>query len=487
VTVPALLAARAAVDPDRAALVVHGVGSLTFAGWYERAAALAAGLVARGLTPGQRVLLVYGTADWLDYAVAYCGVLMAGGVAVPCSDRAAPAELRYVLTHSGADLVLSGRPLSSVRSATVADLSGHGPAEVVVRPGDPAQILYTSGTTGHPKGVLASHRNLTYGASTDPRRRRLGHSDRLLHAFPVGTNAGQTVLLGALDARPTVVTLPRFTPERFARLIAAEAIGSVVVVPAMAIELLDSGALHRHDMSSVQLFGSTAAALPPRVSTGLAAALPAAVIVNYYTSTEAAPAQTSMIFDPERPDSVGQAVDDDLLVTDADGVAVPPGTAGEVWLRNPFPRAYHDDAAATRETFRDGWVRMGDLGRLDADGYLYLVDRQSDVVKSGAYKVSTIAVEAALYEHPAVAEAAAVGLPHPVLGSCVGAVVVPRPGAEAPSLPQLRTFLAGWLADHELPTRLLTLDRLPRNAGGKVVKRRLRDRFDERAAARMEQ
>jgi acyl-CoA synthetase (AMP-forming)/AMP-acid ligase II len=145
-----------------------------------------------------------------------------------------------------------------------------------------------------------------------------------------------------------------------------------------------------------------------------------------------------------------------------------------VWLRSPHPRRYYRDPSTTAEVFRDGWVRMGDLGRLDADGFLYLVDRRQDVIKSGADKVSTIQVEAALHEHPAVVEAAAVGLPHPVLGAVVGAAVAAR----APlTLPDLRAFLTERLATHELPVRLIVLPRLPRNAAGKVRKRDLIARF----------
>jgi len=151
------------------------------------------------------------------------------------------------------------------------------------------------------------------------------------------------------------------------------------------------------------------------------------------------------------------------------------GETGEVWLRSPHPRAYFRDDTASHATFVGDWVRMGDVGRLDPDGYLYLLDRHEDVVKSGAFKVSTLEVEAALYDHPLLAEVAVFGVPHPVLGSALAVAVVVRPDAAADevTLPALRAFLAGRLADYQLPSRLLTLDRLPRNEGGKVLKRHL--------------
>ncbi|MFJ6194824.1 AMP-binding protein [Micromonospora sp. NPDC092111] len=488
-TLPGLLDWRTALHPDRVAVEVHGVAALTFAEWSAGATAVAGALLRRGLRRGDRVGLVFGARDWTRYAVAYCGVLRAGGVAVPLSDRLAAGQLGHALTHCAATAVVHGDDTTAPPAPpglpvwTCGDLlagPGDDPDPAAARPGDHAQILYTSGTTGRPKGVAASHANLTAGAPNHPRRLALAHSERFLHAFAIGTNAGQTMLLNALTAKAAALTLPRFTPARFARLVEAPGTGTVFVVPSIAVELLDSGALRGRDTSGVQLIGSTAAPLAPAVAARLAEAFPQATIVNYYTSTEAAPAQTTMIYDPARRDAVGRPVGGQLMVADADGNPLPAGTTGDVWLRAPYPRAYYRDDAANRATFRDGWVRMGDVGRVDADGYLYLTDRHQDVIKTGAFKVSTLEVEAALHEHPLVAEAAVVGVPHPVLGSAVAAAVVPRAqaGPDGLSLPALRGFLVDRLADYQLPARLLLLDRLPRNEGGKVLKRQLTSLFD---------
>ncbi|MFG1811490.1 class I adenylate-forming enzyme family protein [Streptomyces sp. NPDC049040] len=482
-TVPRLLAARAAKEPAHVA-VRQGAGALDLAAWQNRTQAIAAGLRASGVRPGDRVGLLYGARDWIGYACSYTGVLAAGAVAVPMSTRAAPAEVVYMLEHSGATALLHGPDTERFDAPVrlrlgpddLADLPAAAPCEGP-RPGDPAQILYTSGTTGRPKGVVAAHANLTHGARLDPPLRTLAHSRQFLHAFPIGTNAGQTMLFNALTAHAGMLVTARFSPEHFARLIAQQEVGSVFVVPAMAIELLSSGALDRHDTSGVALFGSTAAALPPAVATGLAAALPGAAIVNYYTSTEAAPTQTSMIFSPERPAAIGLAVAGGALrVCDEAGRSCPAGVPGEVWMRSAgSPRSYLDDPGATSRVFRNGWTRMGDIGYLDAEGYLFLVDRESDVIKSGADKVSTIAVEAALHEHPEIVEAAVFGLPDPVLGLAPAAALV---ATRELRLVDVRRFLAGRLAAHEQPSRIVHVDELPRNAGGKVVKHRLRALFE---------
>jgi acyl-CoA synthetase (AMP-forming)/AMP-acid ligase II len=484
-TIPELISARAADEPQREALVVEGVGSMTFGDWAARSDAMACRLVDRGVQRGERVGLIFEERDWIDFAVACSAVHRAGAVTVPVSARLAPAEVRYILQDAGVSAVLHGEGVEPPGGlgrwrASAGELAGGavggavGPPSRTVGPHDLAQILYTSGTTGRPKGVAATHANLTFGAHPHPRRRPLSHSRHFLHAFPIGTNAGQTMLRNAVEASAAALTLPRFTPGRFARLVEQYRVGSVFLVPAMAIELLNAGVAQRHDLSSVRLLGSTAARLPPAVAAALPAAFPNATIVNYYTSTEAAPAQTVMVVDPGRPDSVGRpASGSDLRVADPAGNRLPPGEVGEVWLRSPAgSREYYRDRDTSARVFRDGWVRMGDIGYLDRDGYLYLVDRESDVIKSGAFKVSTLQVEGALHEHPAVVEAAVVGLPHPVLGAVVGAAVVARSQISAA---ELRTFLMGRLAQHELPARLLFVASLPRNHAGKTRKRVLAD------------
>ena len=450
-TVPALLAARAADEPEHVALRLPEGPELTVGDWQARSTAVARALVAQGVRPGDRVAI---RLPWLEYAVAYVAVQAAGAVAVPLS--------------GGPDPALHGavRVLTSLTDLTGGDDVGLPE----VRPDALAQIISTSGTTGVPKGVAATHANLTYGFEPRPRRRRFAHSRTFLHAFPIGTNGAQNMLLYALAAAPTAIPLAEFDSDRFAALAEEHRAGTVFLVPTMAVDLLSAGVAGRYDLTGVVLVSSSAAALPPAVAAALPRVFPRATLVNFYSSTESGPAETTMILDQDRPGSVGRPPAGDLRIADPDEDGV-----GEVWLRSPVaPRSYAGDPGATAATFRDGWVRMGDVGYLDADGYLYLVDRESDLVKSGGFRVSTLRIEAALYEHPAIAEACVTGIPHRTLGTAVAAAVVPRRpvGAE-----ELRAYLEQRLARHEVPLRFLTVASLPRNETGKVVKREVRRLF----------
>ncbi|MEV7781790.1 AMP-binding protein [Kitasatospora sp. NPDC088351] len=492
-TLPDLLDHRAARHPERVALLVPGGGSLTYGRWRERAVRTAHGLARAGVRPGDRIALLFANREWDGYAVAFLAAHYAGAAALVIREDLSQGDTDRLVAAAGARWAISGDSpgegrgaaagLASFRLDALTAAGGpggeppHRPA-----PGDVAQVIGTSGTTGAPKGVRAAHASLTAGLVADPRPRPYAHSRFAVHAFPIGTNAAQVVLVNALTAQPATICLPRFDAEEFGRVVEEYRAGTVFLVPSMAVELLNSGVAGRRDLGGVLLVSCSAAALPGAVAAGLAAALPKATLVNTYTSAEASPAQISAIVDTRRPGSVGRPADPaDLRVLGADGEPVPPGGTGEIWLRQPGPpRGYVGAAERSEAVFRDGWVRMGDLGRLDQDGFLYLVDRESDIIKSGALKVSTLRIEEALHEHPQVADAAALGVPHPVMGSVPVAAVVPAAGGL--DVDALRLFLGARLARPELPVRILVTDGLPRNPSGKVVKHELRARFTEPAA-----
>ncbi|HEX2041777.1 MAG TPA: non-ribosomal peptide synthetase [Acidimicrobiales bacterium] len=486
-TVPDLLHARAAEDPSAVALVVDGGDRLTYGEWERRSHAAARGLVDHGVRLGDRIALLFDNARWTDYAVAYVAALEAGAVAVPLGPRFAAPELASVLEHCGAAGVVCPPDLTPAAApawvASLADLeqaggpgdAGDGPVEVAVDATDLAEILYTSGTTGRPKGVAVSHENVLFH-DPPPEPEADGATRRaFVHAFPIGTNAGQEALrMPIRRGDRTAVVLPVFEPDRFCALVAEHEVRRLQLVPAMAEMILSSGALDRHDLSSVERVVLSSAPAPPALIERLAAGLPHAEVWNTYALTEAGTARTLMVYDGTRPGSVGRGVGGtELRVVDDDGRDVPAGEIGEVWLRRPGApvRHYYRDPEATAEGFAGDWVRTGDLGHLDEEGYLYLDDRKKDLIITGGLNVSSFEVEGVLAEHPAVAEAAVFGVPHEILGQDVAAAVVLWAPVDER---ELQAFVRERLAEHKTPHRIFFVDRLPRNASGKVPKRELR-------------
>jgi acyl-CoA synthetase (AMP-forming)/AMP-acid ligase II/acyl carrier protein len=479
-TIPSQLKARADAAPDATATEVIGGERLTFSQWERRSNAVAHGLRERGVNRGAHVLLPCDVADWIEYAIAYVATQKAGAVAVPVSTRLGPSHVDWAARASGAVAVVSreGPPAESPTawSATIRELEGDQPESSlrdVVAPGDAAEILYTSGTTGVAKGVVASHANLlaTHASEPTSRPRRV-----VLHALPPATTVGQGLLLQPLNPSPhCVLTLPRFDDRAFLAAIEARRPVEVVLVPALALSLIRAAREGSHDLTSVELVRTTSAAIPPAALVELDALFPNAATINMYASTETWPARTRMRFDPARPDSVGRpAGGSRLRVADHEGRVLGPGVPGDVQLQlaGAPARSYDGDPDATAAVFLPGgWVRTGDIGYVDEDGYLYLVDRHADLVNSGGLNVSTLEVEAALHEHPDVVEAAAFGVPHQALGEYVAAAV--RTAGDL-ALSDLHAFAEQRLGPRA-PRRLVVVDELPRNAVGKVVKRALRE------------
>ncbi len=487
--VPDLLRSQAAAGPDHVALVVDGGESLTYGDWQRRSTAVARGFAGAGIVAGDRVGLFFDNAWWTEYAICYVGALEAGAVAVPLSPRLSPPEVADIVDHAGIGVVVRPTGLAAalpalpgLRVFELRDVEAEGGDEDPPVPSateELAEIIYTSGTTARPKGVACTHAALlAHDLPAAPEGKA-----SFLHAFPIGTNAGQECVRMPLRRRTTAVVLASFDAERLCAVVAERRIRRLQLVPAMAQLVVASGAASRYDLSSVDRVTLSSAPAPPGLWAQLAAAFPAAALYNAYALTESGAARTLMRHDPARPGAVGRPVGEtELRVVDEAGAGLPAGEAGEVWLRRPGapPREYYRDPAATEAAFAGDWLRTGDLGLLDADGYLHLVDRKKDVIISGGLNVASVEVEAALDDHPAVLEAAVFGVPHEVLGQDVAAAVVVR---EPTTARALQAFVRTGLAEHKVPHRVFFVESLPRNASGKVVKRELRERFAERPAA----
>ena len=466
--------------PQHAALVVDGGGTLTYRDWDVRSDAVAWGLAAEGVGRGDRVALIFDNARCDDYALVYLALHKVGAAAVPLSAELSRAQAAPVIRHADVSMLVCPRdvviPVDPPRLAHPESLEAgrpHDPFPQAVSPSDLAEIIYTAGTTGAPRGVACSQSSLVAhdlpGGDVRPAS--------FAHAFPVGTNAGQECLRMPLRRTASAVVLPSFDAERLCALVAQRRIERLQLVPAMAQLVVDSGAADRHDVSSVERVTLSSAPAPAGLWERLRAAFPGASLWNAYATTEAGGARTLMRHDPARPMSAGRPVGrGEVRVVDAAGRDRPPGAAGDVLLgqRGGPPREYFRDPVATAETFAGDWVRTGDIGYLDDEGYLHLVDRRKDMIISGGLNISSVEVENVLADHSAVAEAAVFGVPHEVLGQAVAAAVAACHPIEAR---ELQASVRDRLGEHKVPRRVVFVDRLPRNASGKVMKRELRERF----------
>ncbi len=473
-TVPVQLRRRAQERPDDIAHSVVDVDDLTFDRWDRESNAAAHGLLARGVRPGDRVLLPCSTSDWTSYAVAWAAVIKARAVAVPIARSTGREALRTVWVASGAVCVIGGdiASLPDAPHLALADLVAAGSPEPLLDgpvSGDDVEIIYTSGTTGVPKGVVATHDNVLHPMrSPHPGRLRTA-----LHALPPGTTVGQGLLVQPLSARPhRTFTVDRFTADKMLAAIERERPTDVVLVPAMAIALVNVAGAADRDLGSVLQVRTTSAPIHPATLEALAALFPTARIRNVYSTTECWPRRLATDFDPARPASLGRPAEGThVRIVDADGIELRPGARGDVQLHSDAPqRRYDGESGASAVFLRDGWTRTGDVGVVDEDGYFFLVDRNPDLVNTGGLNVSTLDVEATMMEYPGVVEAAVCGVPHPVLTECVVAAVRAETGLDIGGLLEFVRDRKGPAAPH----RVVIVDDLPRNFLGKTDKKRLR-------------
>jgi fatty-acyl-CoA synthase len=487
---PELTGRASRTHPDRRALV-FGDGARTYAELHDRAARLASALAAGGVTAGDRVaLLLHNGIEFVETLFA-CHRL--GAVPVPINFRLAPNEIDFILADSGAVAVICDSPAPGAGGhGMVLEVGPNYDAAVASAPplrevtdvveDDPALMCYTSGTTGRPKGAVLTHRNLVASTLSWIHEMRAGQDDVWLSGQPLFHIGGINGLLPFLVLGATVILTPTttFDPGAALRLIEAHGVTMCIFVPTQWAAICAHDAVRQVDPRRLRVAMWGASPAPPRTLEAMAETFPQAAIVSAYGQTEMSGAATLLkgTDATRKMGSVGTPMlGVELRVVDDELRDLPPDGVGEIVYRGPSVMAgYHRQPEATREAFAGGWFHSGDLARVDEEGYLWLVDRKKDMIVSGGENVYPAEVERVLLDHPAVAEAAVIGVPHPRWVETPLAFVVLNEGVEvgeADLVAHCRRYLAGF----KKPSSVITVQELPRNAGGKVLKRRLRESY----------
>lgn len=498
---------------------------VTYDAWFRAVAKLAHEFQARGVAKGDRVAVAMRNLP--EWPAAFFAAVTIGAICVPLNAWWTGPELAYGLGNSGTKLLVcdderweriaphrnecpdletvfvsrcQGDPEGAERLESVigtpkdyADLPQMELPEVEIAPEDDATIFYTSGTTGNPKGALGTHRNLCtnimssgYNAACAVLRRgeeipEPAHKVGLTVIPLFHVTACSAGLMGNIAAGHTMIFMHKWDPIKAFEIIEREKVNSTGGVPTIAWQLIEHPERKNYDLSSIEAIGYGGAPSAPELVRKIRevfGALPG----NGWGMTETMATVTGHSSEDylNRPDSCGPPVAvADLKIMNEDGTEeMPAGEVGELWARGPMVvKGYWNNPEATAETFVDGWVRTGDLARLDEEGFCYIVDRAKDMIIRGGENIYSSEVENVLYDHPAVTDAALIGLPHPQLGEEPAAVVHLAPGTTA-SEEELQAWVADRLARFKVPVRVVfTEDTLPRNANGKILKKDLATLF----------
>jgi fatty-acyl-CoA synthase len=480
---------------DREA-VVDGPVRLDYAALAQHAAAAAGRLAELGVAPGDRVAILLPN-GW-EYVAGYLGVQLAGAVAVPVNARFTAPEVSYVLADSGTGVVLTNSAMTRLVSGAMAvDVSGivtaprheidlDGLPGLLPRGEDVAQLLYTSGTTGRPKGAMQTHANLLFNAETVRARIGAAPGERTLIVAPLFHATGLvSQLVAFLSAGACCVLVPAFKADAVLRVLVDERITVLGGVAAMLRLMLTVDGADDADLSGLRLFVMGGSPVPETFPEEMAARLPKLVLGNVWGLTEATSIVTYTAAGDylARPWSVGRAVPGVEVRVSLDGGRPVDlrNVAGELCVRGPVVTAgYWANPAATALTYEGGWLHTGDVGSIDADGYIRVLDRLKDMIIRGGENIYSLEVENALAGHPDIAEVAVVGVPDPIFDERVRAVVVPKAGS-TPTVESVRAHAAALLADYKVPAEVHFTDALPRNPSGKVLKTRLTEEPDDLA------
>ncbi len=495
--------------PDKLALI-DGEVRLTFAELDDRIDRTAAALLAAGLDRGERLAIL--AHNCWQYPVLVFAAARLGVAVVPINFMLGAGEIAYILRHSRAaalvaeDVLLApaeqamGEAGTEVRVRAVigepregwtaiADWTGHERAELpdrVIEDDEVLRLMYTSGTESRPKGAMLSSRSLMWQYVSILADGGMDGHDIELHALPLYHCAQlDCFLVPDIYLGSTSIIAARPDPDELLATIEREGVTKLFAPPTVWIALLRSPHFDTTDLSALRKGYYGASAMPREVLLELRQRLPGVRLWNFYGQTEMAPMAT--VLQPEdqlaHAGSAGRAsLNTETAVVDDQDRPVPPGTIGEIVHRSPHAMSgYLNDPERTAAAFTGGWFHSGDLGYLDEDGYLYVVDRKKDMIKTGGENVASREVEETLYTHPDIAEVAVFGVPHPKWIEAVVAAVVPRTGAVLDTedvIAHCRKHLAGY----KTPKYVVVVEELPKNPSGKLLKRQLREVFSEIAA-----
>jgi long-chain acyl-CoA synthetase len=485
-----LLIDTAARAPDRTAVKL-GERELSYAELDQASARVAALLRAKAIGPGDRVGVMLPNVPY--FAVVYYGILRAGGVVVPMNVLLKEREVAYYLDdsetrllfawHGFADAAHGGSDEAHADCLLVepgdfeALLGRSEPApEVAARDGgDTAVILYTSGTTGTPKGAELTHANLRRNAEIAAGLFGIDADAVTLGALPLFHSFGQTCGLNAtILAGGRLTLIPRFDPGLALETIQRDRVTVFEGVPTMYAALLGHPERARFDASALRVCVSGGAAMPVEVMRNFEHAFGCPVLEGYGLSETSPVASFNHPGRERKPGSIGTPVEGvEMKLVAEDGGAVPPGEIGEIAIRgHNVMKGYWRRPDATAEAIRGGWFHTGDLARVDEDGYYFIVDRKKDMVIRGGYNVYPREIEEVLYEHPAIREAAVIGVPHPELGEEVAAAIVLAPGASVEE-EEIVDFVRAQVAAYKYPRQVWIVDELPKGPSGKILKREI--------------
>ncbi len=503
-TVPDLLRRRAREAPNRMALSAHAAAGhrdrLTYAQLVQRMEAMARGLARCDLGRDDRIAVLLGNEAGRECILTALGALRLGAAVVPLNTRYADEELAHalalvepaaVVTH-GAGAVRVARLSPGMRTLVVDGAGGEAGAawpeperepdgETPADPGDGSRLaclLFTSGTTARAKAVMHDHRSMIGAGLCCSAALGLTADDLYQGGWPFFTSSGLN--LGCMSSWVAgggfVFEEPLDNGGRL-RLVARERSTFLHGVPSVIHFMIEEYARGAYDVSSLRRVGYGGAAMPAEIIGRIASSWPGVEQVQIYGMTESGPAGTRL--EPadmwRKHGSIGTAMPHcEIAIVDETGAPMPAGTTGEILIRGPgVGRGYFRNPEATQAAFRDGGILTGDMGHLDAEGFLYFTDRKKDVINRGGLKIASVAVEQVLYRFPGVLEAAVVAISHPHLGEDVAACLVPQPGARLDP-EEIGRFCTDKIADYERPRRWLILDALPKNPMGKVLKTELR-------------